>query len=451
MRCKYSISILFVCVLLLKCEAQTFEWISPDVGINYGVDYAKIKETQHGDFFIIGNNYHKVACIKLNKFGKIIWEVSPNIFSKGLTDFISIDNEKSFYVIGLGNAFPPTNIMFNINLDGIISFEKEIYSLTYYPFRFSSKKYKNQLLTCGYSFQPYPNGNPIIEFRGLNGDTLGKKEITNGNYGKAQRIFELKDFSGFLLFCGLYDSPYFTIIQTDSIGNPTSIKDYGKGNFGYRTDYMDLVEKDSSYFLLGYIDFNNTIDWQKRGNYIYQFNCDGDSVYLNKLDDNHASLKAIAATYDKGFIVAGDALIKFDSNYKVEWHKDFKSGITITSVGQAADGGFYGAGSYFDVSLNRYKMYVFKTDKNGNIDGSAKYPDIILYPNPAKNEIKFELPYEEEFSINIFDIQGRNCLQYKTIGSSKADIGFLIEGIYLIKIQNYQGDVVKTMKLIKLD
>ena len=441
-----SILFLIVWILIQKVEAQSFVWESEPEDCD--IPYVKIKETETGDFFAIGNNNCKVGCLKLNKYGNLIWSFSPKTLSRGLTDFISYDNDKTFYILGIGADFPSRSLLFKIDSKGQLIFEREVYSLTYFPLYFNDKLYKNKIVTCGYNFYPYPKLSPILEFRSLLGDTLGKIELNDEKKLRAQRIFSSKIKSGFLMFCSDEGSAYLNIIQIDTSGTKVSNKWYGLGEYGYTTDFEDLMEKDSSYYLLANLSFKNSSSGFERGTYIYKFNQNGDSIELKFLELNY-TLKAIAPTNDNGFIVAGDVLIKLDSNYREEWRREFKKNVRITSVAQSKDGGFYGAGSLFDETINRNRTYIFKTDANGHIDPSQNYPDILIYPNPVRDELKLELPFGEEFSISIFDLQGRKYLEFLTIGSTLISLKNMHEGVFLLVVKNSEGKVLKSVKLLK--
>lgn len=428
-------------------EAQTFIWESePEI---CDIPFVKIKETKSGDFFAIGNNGCKVGCLKLNKYGNLIWNNSPKTFSRGLTDFISYDNDNSFYVLGIGDAFPDRSLLFQIEINGKIKFERDIFSLTYYPLHFNDRLYKNKIVTCGYNFYPYPKINPILEFRSLQGDTLGKFEIEGEKYRLAQRIFSSKTKPGFLLFCGDYVSAFLNIIQVDTSGAKVSNKSYGLGENGYETGFHDLMEKDSNFYLLADLDFFKSNSGFERGTYIYKFNQEGDSIEVKFLELNY-TLKAIAPTNDNGFIIAGDVLIKLDSNYKEEWRTEFKKYVRITSVAQSLDGGYYGSGSVFDETFNRNRTFIFKTDANGKFEPSQNHPDIVIYPNPVKDELRLDLPMSEELFISIIDLQGRKSLEFSTIGSTIANLRNLNDGVFILTIKNKDGKVIKIHKILNL-
>ena len=161
-------------------------------------------------------------------------------------------------------------------------------------------------------------------------------------------------------------------------------------------------------------------------------------------------MKAIAPTNDNGFIIAGDVLIKLDSNYKEEWRTEFKKYVRITSVAQSLDGGYYGSGSVFDETFNRNRTFIFKTDANGKFEPSQNHPDIVIYPNPVKDELRLDLPMSEELFISIIDLQGRKSLEFSTIGSTIANLRNLNDGVFILTIKNKDGKVIKIHKILNL-
>lgn len=239
-----------------------------------------------------------------------------------------------------------------------------------------------------------------------------------------------------------------TIIQIDTLGKKLSHRCYGLGDYGYQTDFQDLIEKDSSYYLLAGLDFNNSSSNFERGTYIYKFDQKGDSIELKFLELN-PTLKSIAPTKDNGFIIAGDVLIKLDSNYKEEWRFEFKKNVRITSVAQSKDGGYYGAGSIFDETINRNKVFIFKTNKYGKIEQSTNQNEILIYPNPVKDELRISHKSGEEYSISIFDIRGVFYLEFSTLDSTTVDLRNLPCGVFILTLRNKEGKIVKTHKILK--
>lgn len=87
--------------------------------------------------------------------------------------------------------------------------------------------------------------------------------------------------------------------------------------------------------------------------------------------------------------------------------------------------------------------------KKGNITKGTPYPfalgtkntldnnkDLVIYPNPANNEIRITNSnnYKEKFVINIIDLLGRNIISTTLNNNETIDISTLNNGVYLMEI-----------------
>ncbi|MEI7502929.1 MAG: sialate O-acetylesterase [Paludibacter sp.] len=80
---------------------------------------------------------------------------------------------------------------------------------------------------------------------------------------------------------------------------------------------------------------------------------------------------------------------------------------------------------------------------------SIEATNVYLYPNPTKNTLSVSVNGTEEKELTVLNLQGSSLYhQNLTTNDSKIDIGFLMPGIYFIKISNHQNVVLK--KIIKL-
>lgn len=227
--------VIIICASSFCGVAQTYLWESPPNGADGECPFVKIKENLNGDFFIIGgNDPTKVGCFKLNKFGELIWK-NPQTFSTGLTDFISYDNDHSYYVVGGGHTLPQRSLLFNINDNGIINFERDILTKNYVNTGFNKELYNNKIASFGYKYNiSTARTQPILEFRSLNGDTLGKFIINSTQNCYPEKMFSLPENNGFLFFCTYTGSgyPFITTLIIDSLGNKL------KENFYIFKDYF---------------------------------------------------------------------------------------------------------------------------------------------------------------------------------------------------------------------
>ena len=74
--------------------------------------------------------------------------------------------------------------------------------------------------------------------------------------------------------------------------------------------------------------------------------------------------------------------------------------------------------------------------------------ELILYPNPANNEVALELDDSNEVKLEILDINGRVLkLQTLDVSQNKVDVSQLPAGIYLFRVSSIKGTV--TRKVVK--
>lgn len=85
-------------------------------------------------------------------------------------------------------------------------------------------------------------------------------------------------------------------------------------------------------------------------------------------------------------------------------------------------------------------------NNNTTLTNSIKLEEVIIYPNPAIEQIYFKNVYNSNTIIMIFELQGKQILN-KQINTSPIDISNLSKGIYIVKIIDSEKTVIS--KLIK--
>lgn len=441
----FKILIILYCALPFFGKAQSFEWESiPETGVN-NVAFTKIIETTTGDLVMVGAKNIDNRVYKFNNFGKIIWEVSPTIRGRFIDDIISYDNFNSFYLIGPGLPFPSRNNLYQININGIFTLEKIVYTYNYYSQTFLNKLYKGKIVTGGYGFTPYPNLNPLLEFRSFNGDTLGKFEYKGDWSSRVRKIYLVNNDTEFLLFCSQHNFGRLTSIRIDTLGNIIKANFWGLEPNFYECNYYDMVEKNHFYYMLVRLTNSKMIE---RGTYLYKFNELGDSLGLIKID---GMFNTINSTPDNGLILAKHTLLKLDSNMNVEWEKPFKEGVEIQSVGAARGGGYFGSGRRYDKNDNTYRTYVFKTNLNGDIETNNNYPYVEIYPNPFDTKINLELPFGKKHYMVLYDLHGKKCREAEAIGSTYLILENLPKGIYLLHLLDENKNPIQVKKMLKME
>lgn len=72
-----------------------------------------------------------------------------------------------------------------------------------------------------------------------------------------------------------------------------------------------------------------------------------------------------------------------------------------------------------------------------------------FYPNPAKNELLFTLPNEENYQVEIVDMLGKVYVSTTVSNANKQiSISTLSGGMYIVKIKDHNGITVLTNKLL---
>jgi hypothetical protein len=90
-------------------------------------------------------------------------------------------------------------------------------------------------------------------------------------------------------------------------------------------------------------------------------------------------------------------------------------------------------------------LYTVNTD----ILKDQKVKTITIFPNPAYDQISFDLPYSKQWNLWVFDITGKVILQKQNITNNQLNISTLHKGVYYLRFENSEGEVFNT-KLLKL-
>jgi hypothetical protein len=95
-------------------------------------------------------------------------------------------------------------------------------------------------------------------------------------------------------------------------------------------------------------------------------------------------------------------------------------------------------------------LFFLKIDKNGNISGSQGINEIItqseilLYPNPAKDYINFEMGMYKNFQLSVYNSVGQAVLQKEfTSGNNTIYIQNFKRGMYFYQLINNKGKVIR--------
>lgn len=216
------------------------------------------------------------------------------------------------------------------------------------------------------------------------------------------------------------------------------------GNFGGYLEYNYMIVK---------LDSSGVIQWQKS---------------LGGSKDDQAN--AIQQTSDGCYIVAGYSfsnngnpsgnhgqsdfwIVKLDNNGGIQWQKSLGgSGYdSASSIQQTSDGGYIIAGlsssNDGDVTGNHrshFNYWVVKLNPENLSTLESANKNNILIENPVKTQLNIKSK-ETIISIQLYNMEGKLI---KTSNSDNMPVANLEKGIYVLKIQLKNGDIV-SKKIIK--
>ena len=82
-----------------------------------------------------------------------------------------------------------------------------------------------------------------------------------------------------------------------------------------------------------------------------------------------------------------------------------------------------------------------------NLEAVASNINFIVYPNPAENQITFQLENKQKGIIYLYDVLGQNILTKEISSSNNSiDIQNLSNGIYYYNFESnksYKGKIIK--------
>ena len=155
------------------------------------------------------------------------------------------------------------------------------------------------------------------------------------------------------------------------------------------------------------------------------------------------------------------SVTKLDTTGAVIWSKQFGGEMNYfaRSVAFTRDGGCVVAGTRYDSTMQYptkvFQNFLMKLDADGSIvdvgikdNGTFLNIKINCFPNPATKDIYFDLPFEENITVQIYNGIGHLILQKRNyVNLSTIDVQELEKGMYVYKISTakhfYSGKLLK--------
>ncbi len=285
--------------------------------------------------------------------------------------------------------------------------------------------------------------------------------ITAGNYGSKPYLVKINSIGTFI------EHKYLEGNNTEQVTALTSINDtIYLGGFGNSTSYQFTTHTNtdnSTAFIykvhpttLDYIDglFITGNNFEALGDIIpFQ-----DSLLLVSImsssdtgifQGNKGGADLYVAIINKDFKIkgiypfggTGDDGTDFEFPFISSFYNHLNE-VVITSGSTSSNGNLPANYGGVDAWILRFNPSQLLT---GNKNSSSDY-DVVIYPNPAKNNLNILLPFSNtETTINIIDFQGRVIKSMTTnLNINNLDISDLPNGSYIINLSNneYNGNQI---------
>jgi hypothetical protein len=148
-------------------------------------------------------------------------------------------------------------------------------------------------------------------------------------------------------------------------------------------------------------------------------------------------------------------LWNISQNGQINWQKYYSLyGMTfyVNDIKKTIDGGCFLVGKAWDwhnYFIDSSDIFFLKLDRNGNVCGSVginkiiTQSEILVYPNPAKDNLNFDMGMYKDFQLSVYNQMGQTIMQKNFIsGNNTINIGNFKPGIYFYNLQNKNGKVI---------
>jgi hypothetical protein len=443
------------------CQGEICAQVYFNKNYEYNISVANatsVIETDSGYLFpscIYGSNYGSILIVMVNWNGDTTWTKeyvdSSNTYSTGTSNSIikTFDNNIIFSGSRMNDLGNRDAMLVKINMNG-----DTLWMKTYGGANFDNANVVCQTPDSGFvtmgvtqSFSTGPASDFYLIKTDKNGNQLWQQVF--GTTAVEDCISGQITLDGGFIMSGR-KSNMFHIVKTD-----------GNGTFQWQQTYSGTVGvsfvtqlTDSSYILTGAKSISglgyqaHMIKINKNGGVVWQ------KSYGNSVDDLFYTRSLILG--DGAIVTAGQSmlgsvpiglLIKTDSLGNQQWlrtyHKNPISDNYFYDLKATSDNGFIMSGFCMVASADPWLVKVdeFGCELANCSVGFEEYQradeKLVLYPNPAKNELTLQIS-----GFNISDFQIINILgeiQKFQISDSKIDISHFASGVYFITVTSEDG------------
>ncbi|MCL2596944.1 MAG: M6 family metalloprotease domain-containing protein [Paludibacter sp.] len=280
--------------------------------------------------------------------------------------------------------------------------------------------------------------NPVEFFAYFKTSTSGYKVYFDTNPSPATLVSIQTETSYFTGPLSPNTTYYWKVVPFNEAGDATGsdVRTFGTICQTYNTPEEVTVCSGGSYTCPdGTVLTNLTTAISHTNNLLSVYNCD--SVVVSNIDIISANLT---------ITVADNALTADQSGAEYQWYKGCADNLPMTAIEGATEQSYTADESgYYSVEISYegcsfYSECIYLTVTGNDV---VTNNDIILYPNPATNELFVIVnSHTTIHKAQIVDITGKTIAECQLLSDNSIDVSALSQGVYFIKIETDKGFIV---------
>ena len=232
----------------------------------------------------------------------------------------------------------------------------------------------------------------------------------------------------------------------------------GNGNDNTSNGFIDspngMTMDNDGNIIVGGTSYTTTGQFSSNDMTTIKYNSAGSQLWVKTYDGPaHGNDNALAITTDasSNVYITGDldaTTIKYNSSGIVQWSANYSSG-TMRNLCLDNSGNVYAGGTITGSSLLiKYSQGIpLMANKQGNPVAEDFRNLMIIYPNPAKDQLRIENPNNKMLgTISIYDASGK-IVYHQFVGNSQTviDVQRFTSGVYYLRT----GQSSKAIKFVK--
>ncbi len=440
------------------------EWVEGIGWIEFDVTYdvEDILVTQDGGFLVSGAIDRTIDddpphwwdhwgfLMKTDCDGNLLWADADSVSFMGENDNYAIVETSEGDYISLGYALWGGGYMIKRDCNG-----NRLWDIEYTDFGANSmyKTNDGNIILGG-----VVSSNIALRKIDNDGNTIWTKSHDCGTTTIAQSITQTQN-SDYILTGTIYyyDAPNnIIVLKTDANGDSLWTRTYE--GFGFNDKGTCIIETFDSDIIVG--GFVPNYEDYLRG-YIWKLDQSGNTLWDHYYEEGplYYIISAIQSS-DNSYVLQGGRLVKIDEQQNILWNEEISgssAGEGDRNLQELPDGGFV------CVSDNLWRIYINRTDENGQVDSDDNTLEILLtelynFPNPFNPattiNYNFGLGVRNPI-MEIYNIKGQRVRElniknekFKTVWDGSNQTGASVSsGVYFYRIK---GDnfISETEKMI---